>query len=69
MGKYNYKHKETTFKGDFNIYQARSGAIMLLMAKIAVPLTFEQVDKLPIDCYALEDFDPESFHQYYVNRA
>lgn len=65
MGKYNYKHKDITFKGDFNIYQAKNGAIMLLMVKRAV----EQVNKLPIDCYALKDFDVESFSGYYVNSA
>ena len=31
MGKFEYQSGDTKFKGAFDIYQARSGAIMLLM--------------------------------------
>lgn len=65
MGKYNYKTGDITHKGDFNIYQARHGGIMLLMAKKAVVLTKQQVDDLPINPYELEDFDIDSYNDYY----
>ena len=31
MGKFEYESGNTKFKGAFNIYQARNGAIMLLI--------------------------------------
>jgi len=66
MGNFKYENKNGTTKGAFNIYQAKSGAIMLLMGNVAVPFTLEQIEKLHINCYELDDFHPESFHQYYV---
>jgi hypothetical protein len=67
MGKFSYQSGDTTFKGDFNIYQARHGGIMLLMGNTAVCLTQEQVNNLAIDCYSLAEFDFNSYKSFYEN--
>ena len=66
MGKFEYQSGDTKFKGDFNIYQARSGAIMLLMGSKVSALSYSQINELDIDCYELEDFNHNDFVNYYV---
>lgn len=63
---YTYDTNKGTHKGFFNIYQAKNGSIQLCMGHINVPLTKEQVDKLPINPYALNDFDQEKYNEYYT---
>ena len=66
MGKFEYKSGDTKFKGAFNIYQARSGAIMLLMGSKVSALSYSQISELDIDCYNLEDFNHNDFVNYYL---
>ena len=65
MGKYEFKCGNTTFKGAFNIYQARSGAIMLAMGNKYITLSFEQITDLCINCLDLQDFNREDFIKFY----
>ena len=67
MGKFEYGDDNVTHKGYFHIYQARNGAIMLSMGSKTVPLTREQVNTLPINCYELTDFDDVSYNNFYEN--
>jgi hypothetical protein len=67
MGKFSYQSGDTTFKGDFNIYQARHGGIMLLMGNTAVCLTQQQVNDLAITVYELAEFDLDSYKSFYEN--
>ena len=66
MGKFEYQSGDTKFKGAFNIYQARSGAIMFLMGSKASVLSYSQIIELDIDCYSLEDFNHDDFVDYYL---
>ena len=66
MGKFEYQSGDTKFKGDFNIYQARSGAIILLMGSKFTELSYSQISELDIDCYNLEDFNHNDFVNYYL---
>ena len=66
MGKFEYQSGGTKFKGDFNIYQARSGAIILLMGSKFTELSYSQISELDIDCYNLEDFNHDDFVNYYL---
>ena len=66
MGKFEYKSGDTKFKGAFNIYQARNGAIMLLMGSKVSILSYSQINELDIDCYELIDFNHDDFVNYYV---
>ena len=66
MGKFEYKSGDTKFKGAVNIYQARSGAIMLLMGSKVSALSYSQISELDIDCYNLEDFNHNDFVKYYL---
>jgi hypothetical protein len=66
MGKFEYESGDTKFKGAFNIYQARNGAIMLLMGSKVSALSYSQINELDIDCYALIDFNHDDFVSYYL---
>ena len=66
MGKFEYGSGDTKIKGDFNIYQARNGAIMLLMGSKVSILSYSQINELDIDCYELIDFNHDDFVNYYV---
>ena len=66
MGKFEYQSGDTKFKGAFDIYQARSGAIMLLMGSKVSELSYSQISELDIDCYNLEDFNHDDFVNYYL---
>ena len=69
MGKFEYQSGETTFKGAFNIYQAKSGAIMLLMGTKYTALTYCQINDLNIDCYELSEFNHDDFEHYYLRSS
>ena len=66
MGKFEYQSGDTKFKGAFDIYQARSGAIILLMGSKFTELSYSQISDLDIDCYNLEDFNHDDFVNYYL---
>jgi hypothetical protein len=68
MGKFEYKAGVSTFKGAFNIYQARSGAIILLMGTSISALNYSQINDLNIDCYELDNFNHDDFKKYYMSR-
>jgi hypothetical protein len=67
MGKFEYELGDTKFKGAFNIYQARNGAIMLLMGTKVSALTYSQINDLNINCYELTDFNHDDFSKYYLS--
>ena len=67
MGKFEYESGATKFKGAFNIYQARNGAIMLLMGTKISALTYSQINDLNINCYELADFNDDAFQKYYLS--
>jgi hypothetical protein len=62
---YQYSTSNGTAKGAFNIYQARNGAIYILMGKTVTPLTIRQLDDLALDLYALIDFDVDAYKKHY----
>ena len=66
MGKYQYESGNKKFKGEFNVYQAKSGAITLLMNKVHTALTLRQVNELNINCYELEEYNHDDFEHYYL---
>ena len=66
MGKFEYQSGDTKFKGAFDIYQARSGAIILLMGSKFTALSYSQISELDIDCYNLKDFNHDDFVKYYL---
>lgn len=65
MGHYEFQSGETKFKGNFNIYQAKKGAIILLMGTSCIQLSYSQVNNLPINLYSLDDFDHDLFLKFY----
>jgi len=65
MGNFSYQVGNSTYKGEFNIYQAKYGGIMLSMGKKAVCLTQQQVNDLSIDCYELAEFDIDAYKNFY----
>ena len=67
MGKFEYESGGTKFKGAFNIYQARNGAIILLMGTKVSALTYSQINDLGINCYELADFNHDDFSKYYLS--
>lgn len=62
---YNYTAGANLFKGNFNIYQAKNGSIILLMNTKITILSKSQINDLSIDCYSLTDFDVDLFNKYY----
>ena len=64
--KYTYDVKGGSVSGTFNIYQARNGAIMLLMGSKVSILSYSQINELDIDCYELIDFNHDDFVNYYA---
>ncbi len=54
-------------KGYFKIYQAKSGAIILMMGTTYIPLSLKQVNTLAIDPYILKDFSHMDYQTYYSN--
>lgn len=65
MGTFEYQSGNTKFKGEFNIYQAKSGLIMLVMGSRYTALTLSQIQDLNINCYGLENFDHDKFVSIY----
>jgi hypothetical protein len=62
---YSYSVRNGYVRGFFNIYQARNGAIYLMMGNSKTRLTKQQVNELNVDIYSLEDFDHDSFLNAY----
>jgi len=69
MGKFSYQIGNSTYTGEFNIYQAKHGGIMLSMGKKATCLTQQQVNDLSIDCYGLAEFDIDAYKNFYKNEV
>ena len=62
------KNKNSKLKMDFYIYQGRSGGIYMNLGSKFFLLTKEQAEKMHdlIDFYTMiEDFDPESYNDFY----
>ena len=64
-GNFKYPLKQGVSKGVFNIYQSRTGAIILVMANNYIILSKEQVEQLHLPLYELELFNPDSYNEYY----
>lgn len=65
-GSYKYFTSEKSYvKGCFNIYQAKNGAIVLLMNNRITILSSSQVSDLSINVYELKDFDYNNYIAYY----
>ena len=64
--KFTYDVKGGSVSGTFNIYQARNGAIMLLMGSKVSVLSYSQINELDINCYELIDFNHYDFVSYYL---
>lgn len=62
---FNYDPGSGNCKGFFKILQGKGGAIYLQMAFNTILLTKDQVEKLPIDIYKLEDFDHDLYLKHY----
>ena len=65
MGKYQYTIGKTTYKGDFSIYQAIHGGIVMAMANRFITLSHFQVTSLSINYLEIEDFNHSDFLKYY----
>ena len=68
-GSYKFWSGNVRISGDFQIYQARSGAIIMIMGKVNTTLTLQQINDLGIPCYELDDFCKDSFDHYYRPQA
>lgn len=56
-------------RGQFNIYQARNGKIILALANAATELSYNQVTDLNICIYELKEFDYDLFCRAYENTS
>lgn len=65
MNKYSYTTGNEKRKGAFNIYQAKNGAIVLVMGTAHTLFTSRQIMDLGIDCHGLADFDVDAFRNHY----
>jgi len=65
QNQYCYQTATGTATGFFNIYQARDGAVYLFMNNKSCKLSLEQIGKLEIDIFNLEDFIYEDFYKAY----
>jgi len=65
---YIYETIEGTVKGFFNIYQSKSGAIYLQMARSYTMLTLGQILDLGINICMLKDFDIDLFNEMYYTK-
>jgi len=65
MGKFEYQTLSASHKGYFNIYQAKSGQVYIMMGNVCTGLTEKQIKDLNIDCYSLEDFSHDDYMLFY----
>ncbi len=65
MNHFRYKTKKGSVGGVFDIYQARSGCIVLVMSDGYTILSYQQIIDLFLDVQELIGFDNESFTNYY----
>ena len=54
-------------KGDFDIYQARLGGIILKLGNLITELTIQQIGELKIDLFELLEFNDELYRLHYYN--
>jgi hypothetical protein len=62
---YCYKTTDGYCKGEFAIYQGKSGGIYLLMGNAPILLSKQQIEQLCLSCYTLNDFNHEEFNKFY----
>ena len=67
-GKFEFYSGDTKWKGDFNIYQSRSGAIVMVMGSKPIVLEIKQIESLPITIYELDNFDIDEFENFYSDK-
>jgi len=62
---FKYQTSTGTVSGSFNIYQSRSGYIILSMGDLCTRLNYSQIIELGIDLYSLIDFDNDAYKMAY----
>lgn len=65
MNYFKYKTRKGSVGGVFNIYQAKSGCIVLVMSDGYTILSYQQIIDLFLYVDELIDYDNESFINYY----
>ena len=65
MGHFEYETTDGKRKGFFNVYQAKNGAIMLVMGDSLITLSFEQINQLNLCLYDLIDFNVDDYNLFY----
>jgi hypothetical protein len=65
VNQFSYAIPTGKVRGFFNIYQAKSGFIYMMMGSSFIKLELQQVNGLGIDVYSLKDFDYDSFMEAY----
>lgn len=65
IGSFTYTTREGKCKGQFGIYQARNGAIYMLMGNKHTALTLGQINELFLDVYQLKDFSLDDYNTHY----
>lgn len=63
--KFIYETQFGTKSGFFNIYQAKSGAIYMMMGNMFTILTSLQIKELKLFVLELKDFNEDDFRKYY----
>ena len=65
VNQFSYEIPTGKVSGAFNIYQANSGIIYMMMGKSFTKLEYHQINDLCIDVYSLKDFDHDLFMEAY----
>ena len=66
---FSFKSGAGSVSGWFNIYQGKDGYIYLQMGDKYTKLSKEQLDKLCINVYILDDFDYSLYKKAYIPRG
>lgn len=65
IGSYKFYSGNMSFKGAFNIYQAKNGSIVLVLGTSHTNLSEKQIKDLSIDVYSLKDFEYDDYIKFY----
>ncbi len=52
-----------------NFYQSKIGQIIISFGEVAIPLTKNQIDKLSLDVYSIEDFNLDDYKKFYKQKG
>lgn len=66
MNKCQWEGRTGKISTSFNLYQARNGAIYIMLGNSATKLEYKQIEELKINVYEdIEDFDFSDFKKHY----